>query len=84
VFIFSQVNLTKPQSGSRFKVNKVHFLSFHMIFAFGGSPSQNSSTLTQKNLAVEKCHNSWTKTTMEKIIIAARIQKISIKYKING
>jgi hypothetical protein len=78
VFIFSQVNFTKPQSGSRFKVNKVHFLSIKSDLALGGSQSQNSSTLTQNFLAAKKCHNSWIKTTIEKIRIAVRIQRKSI------
>jgi hypothetical protein len=58
VFIFSQVSLTKPQSGSQFKVNKVHFLSTKSDLAFGGIQSQNSSTLTQNFLAAKKCHSS--------------------------
>jgi hypothetical protein len=84
VFKFSQVSLTKPQSGSRFKVNKVHFLSLKSDLAFGGSQSQNSSTLTQNFLAAEKCPSSWIRTTIEKIIIAVSIQRKSISLGIKG
>ncbi|MDR2411623.1 MAG: hypothetical protein LBD88_03470 [Candidatus Peribacteria bacterium] len=58
MFTFSQVSFTKPQSGSQFRVNKVHFLSIKSDLAFGGSQSQNSSTLTQNFLAAKKCPSS--------------------------
>ncbi|MDR2639859.1 MAG: hypothetical protein LBC61_00515 [Candidatus Peribacteria bacterium] len=53
-------------------------MSLNNTFAFGGSPSQNSSTFTQNNLAAEKCPNSCTKMTIENIIIAVIIQSKSI------
>jgi len=56
-------------------------LSLNNFFALGGIHSQNSSTLTQKSLAVEKCHHSWINTIIEKrtIDVIIQIKIMSIK-----
>ncbi|MDP2396200.1 MAG: hypothetical protein Q8M44_04995, partial [bacterium] len=56
-FGISPVNFTNHQIGNQFNEYRVHFLSVKSFFALGGIHNQNSSTFTQKNLAVEKCHN---------------------------